>query len=408
MAFLFFSCGEDEASFEPLESQPETDALSVAARGLVTRNSAILDGVSVEAANADFLPLLEDAKSEANGDCAFWLREVEARSEEKYIHPIWLQTAVAIQKAEIRDRIYLFYGDLSDLEIDQEAGAFVPHLREMISPLGYELVVETEATFDKWRESLLKRDAAAVIWRGHGNMETSPYGKNRKAVSSRVVATKKQSGSRPLIWADDWAALLPEGLVHIAVASCMSDGVFLPDEWSLIENRRGVSRESADVTTFESLLSHRAVYYRGYRGASFSPNLDGLGETAMAHFLPDRTKSGAEARPPWMLVWAHLYSFFDNWRRERFSDSPLSMDTYCALDWFRCLFEGAGERAPAWNRETASGNWILEIPSDEGESYRCPLNRKLELQVSETGEVTHNLQEILDAYDANTAQCTSI
>jgi|GEM_PF-4880621 len=393
---IFVGCDNEKETFTPLAPNLETDVYSQIAREVRKHN---LTGVS------DLKALLEKAQKLAENDkIEDALNIISEQVEKDYLSPVWASYLVAIAKIETRDKVYLLYGDLSDQEISDEKESVEPLLKSYAQSRGYTLHSDFYVNFEKWEEVLRKNDAAAIIWRSHGNLEKAPYDNDSQHFMARIRTTEKIKGSRSKIWAADWEALLPEGLVHVALSTCMSDGLFLEEDWSLVEGNPGFSYSDAQLSTFETVIGDRALYYRGYRGPSFSPGMDRLGEFAVRNFLPDRT---GENKAPWNLIYAHVFSIFDEWKHENDPD-VIKMESYCKFDWFRCLFEGIENYEVTLNYDEENGEWTLLIPADTDRSFRCPINEDIVFTLSEDGTLTHNFYDLLEEYDPEKAFCSSM
>jgi hypothetical protein len=362
---------------------------------------------------------------------------------------------------------------------------------EQIMPWrGYRVVIDRDATFEEWRDAVLQRDAAGIIWRSHGNLSPSPYEPDDSHFMARVLSA---GGSREKLFAGDWRALLPEGLGLLVLASCMTNGIYLPEDFKLIEDRRGAKLEDARISTFETEVGDRALHYRGYRGPSFSPGIGAEAWFTLRRFLPARISPGelgenpdlfpddfpgavehgvvtiewiphlvdalaaadsgrqkkiqaalgalslelgeefqsgdpgawrewwnrpgvqaafsqhalvAESRPPGDLFWAGLWSAFETERDRRGGIPQDGPD--CWQAWFHCIFD----RHHLPESVSSLGDqivWQLTIPSDSAEQYPCPLPRDLVVSYHPaTGELSHNLAEIMDGLRVEDLECASL
>ena len=106
---------------------------------------------------------------------------------------------------------------------------------------------------------------------------------------------KPNIGSREKLFAGDWRALLPEGLGLLVLASCMTNGIYLPEDFKLIDDRGGANLEDARISTFETEVGDRALHYRGYRGPSFSPGIGAEAWFTLRRFLPARISPGVRS-----------------------------------------------------------------------------------------------------------------
>ena len=393
---VFAGCDSEKEIFEPLLPNVEADVYSQIAREVRKHNS---EGVS------DLKSLIEKAEKQVTNDKVKEALEIISEQTEKnYISPVWASYLVSIAKTDVRDKIYLLYGDLSDQEISDEKESIKALLENYTQNRGYTLHYDFSVNFEKWAEILRKNDAAVIIWRSHGNLEKAPYDNISEHFMARIRTTEKIESSRSRIWAADWEALLPEGLVHVALSTCMSDGLFLEEDWSLVEGNPDFPYSDARISTFETVIGDRSLYYRGYRGPSFSPGMDKLGEIAVEYFLPDRT---GEDQAPWNLVYTYIFSMFDEWRHEN-SPDILKMESYCRLDWFRCLFEGTEKYGPDMNYDKENGTWTLTISADTDRDFRCPIDEDVVFTLYDDGTVNHNFYDILEGYDSEKAFCSSI
>jgi hypothetical protein len=198
---------------------------------------------------------------------------------------VWASRVVALAHLEERDTIYIFYGELSDREIEDERTHWNKIIEDLLPLRGYRVVIDRDATYEEWRDILLRRDAAGVIWRSHGNLGPSPYEPHDDHYMARVLA---RGGGRHKLFAGDWEAILPEGLAVLVLSSCMTNGIFLPEDFGLIEDRGNTRLATARISTFETEVGDRALHYRGYRGPAFSPGLARDDLLALRYFLPPR------------------------------------------------------------------------------------------------------------------------
>jgi hypothetical protein len=467
-----------QESLGPLDPVVDQDPYSQLARLLRQRNQSIDLGGAQLSAHIEQL----SAQTEDPGLLEA-LSTLDSQLEENPEGPVNQVFATRVLQrafADTRDTLYILYGNLSDQEIEFERTDWNHTIERMLPWRGYRVQIDRDTGFEEWQETVMRRDAAGIIWRSHGNLEQHPYRSDLNHFMARVLT---QGGSRDKIFAADWQAILPEGLSLLVLATCMSDGLYLPDDFDLVEDRGNARLENATIATFETEIGDRALHYKGYRGPSFSPGIGPVAWFTLKHFLPQRLylpqdfpENAAEGvdlgvvplewlphfmelleaadgrvfealgklserlgqplasnsptewqawwesqlvidafathqrlvdtRPPWDLVWAHLWSAFEKERNTRGGIPKGGPD--CWRAWFHCILDR--EQLPErLVEQDGQATWQMILPPDTQSTYPCPLPEELVVQYNpDTRQLTHNLHEIMDTIDHDQISCLSI
>lgn len=203
-----------------------------------------------------------------------------------------------------RSTVYLMYGYAPPEKPDRESIHF-ESLEYLWNLRGYRLVKDYCTSADEWRGYLTRRDAAALVWRGHGwlslceeavwelqpadQMATPLNADIDSTTVSRVWSGDCSGQSRRRLFANTWDDVLPEGLSFLTVASCGSAGPFSADQVNTLVEMG--DPEDLLYSTFQTELNDRVLAVWANRGylVTQSYRLTGFGLRAAALFLPSRT-----------------------------------------------------------------------------------------------------------------------
>jgi hypothetical protein len=277
------ACGQDiQPTYIP-STLIDDDPLSVFAREIRSFNSGKAEALEAREAITGLHDQIDLSARQVTQ-----LERLEASLDAGalYLDPRRVAWLVADGLAESRDTFYVLYGWLHDWEIERER-PLVKELEIAVGLLGYRLEVNETTHPNDWFEAMHERNAAGLLWRSEGWVSHYPEG-NPEEVISRVWTTEEDPEGKWRIFANDWARVLPEGLVFVDIASCGTAGPFMNDEMNTLENLG--DPEKLVVRSFHTELHDRTVFTRTYAGllATSGYFLSPMDELALAR-LPDRS-----------------------------------------------------------------------------------------------------------------------